>query len=232
MQSLRVLNFHGIGTPDRRLEPGEEAYWISAEMFCAILDRVADHPDRYRLRLTFDDGNLSDHAVALPQLVRRDLQASFFIPTARIGQQGSLNEKCIRELLRAGMHIGSHGINHVDWSAMSGGDLDSEIHTSKALLEDLCSLEISAAAIPFGRYNARVLRALKHAGYKEAYSSAGGEMKPARFLRPRTSVRRDMSMKSIDLLLTGYVAPVKRLRNLIGAAIRSAPLTWGPYPQR
>ena len=25
--------FHGIGTPDRELEPGEDKYWISTELF-------------------------------------------------------------------------------------------------------------------------------------------------------------------------------------------------------
>ena len=55
--------FHGIGTPRRPLEPGEERYWITADAFHAILDAIAEAPG---IRISFDDGNASDLDIGLP----------------------------------------------------------------------------------------------------------------------------------------------------------------------
>ena len=57
------------GTWRVRWELGEAPYWISELMFETILDRVAAAPARYRL--SFDDGNASDHDIALPRLLAR-----------------------------------------------------------------------------------------------------------------------------------------------------------------
>ena len=58
-----VLNicFHGIGTPRRDLEPGEDAYWIDADRFLRILDEIATWPSA---RISFDDANASDVEIA------------------------------------------------------------------------------------------------------------------------------------------------------------------------
>jgi hypothetical protein len=65
-----VLNvcFHGIGSPRRELEPGEDEYWISVSAFHQILDAIAGRKD---IRLSFDDGNISDVEVGLPALLER-----------------------------------------------------------------------------------------------------------------------------------------------------------------
>ncbi len=41
-----VLNirFHGIGTPRRELEPGEDVYWVDADRYPLILDEIATWP--------------------------------------------------------------------------------------------------------------------------------------------------------------------------------------------
>ena len=63
-KKLRVLNFHGIGTPARAFDPGEADYWIGVERFRSVLDRIAGHPDQEHLSITFDDGNISDLTIA------------------------------------------------------------------------------------------------------------------------------------------------------------------------
>ena len=75
------LNFHGIGDPARPLEPGEARYWISTARFTDILDRVMAQPNPGAYFLTFDDGNLSDHEIALPALRARGLDAAVFVLT-------------------------------------------------------------------------------------------------------------------------------------------------------
>ncbi len=217
IQQIGII-FHGIGAPARKLEVGEAPYWISVECFEALLDAIAINRERYRI--TFDDGNLSDHAIALPRLLARGLQAEFFVLTRRIGQPGSLGPQEIAELLAAGMGIGSHGVAHRDWRKLSKAALRVELEESKAVLERLCDRPVIEAGIPFGGWNARVLRALRRAGYKSAWSSDGGWMHNDAFLRPRRSVRSDMNETALQCLLSGRIDPVRKLRRGLGMTMR------------
>lgn len=217
---LRVLNFHGIGVPERTLDPGEERYWISADRFCEVLDRIAGHPERDHLAITFDDGNLSDLSIAAPELERRGLGARFFMLTGRIGKPGSLGRDDIGTLIDCGMCIGSHGIAHRDWASLSRQELDDELASSKSVLEDICGEPIRSAAIPFGRYNAGVLAALRTCGYTEAYSSDGGVMDTSAFVRPRTSIRRDTTDVELDRVLAGHMAPARLLRRTVAMSMK------------
>ena len=214
------LNFHGIGDPSRTLESGEARYWISTAMFTDILDRVAAQPDPGAYVLTFDDGNLSDHDIALPALAARGLGATVFVLTGRIGAPGSLNRVQILALAKAGIAIGSHGVAHRPWSQLDGPALHHELSGSKMALEEICGHPVTLAGIPFGRYNARTLRALRRAGYAAAYSSDGGAMSPSAFLRPRTSLRADMTAAEIGAVLAGHLSPARRVRRALGIAQR------------
>ena len=220
MPQLRVLNFHGIGTPERDLEPGEAPYWITLERFRALLDLVGARPDRDRIRMTFDDGNSSDVALAAPLLQQRGLKASFFVLAGRIGSIGSLGLEDIAALLRAGMGLGSHGMHHVDWRRLDATGLETELSGSRRRLEDICGHPVVAAAIPFGAYNARVLKSLAAAGYREAYSSDGGPMSEGAFLRPRKTVRADTSLAEIGDFLSGREPLAHRLRRRLATEMK------------
>ncbi|WP_425082419.1 polysaccharide deacetylase family protein [Ruegeria arenilitoris] len=210
------INFHGIGDPKRNLEPGEAPYWITHAQFENVLDRIAASPDPTAYVITFDDGNQSDHDIALPALVARGLTARYFVLTGRIGHPGSLNTKHIRALQEAGMTIGSHGIAHVAWPTLADDALTRELCDSRSQLEDICNQPVTEAGIPFGRYDARVMRALRAAHYTAVWSSDGGRMKQDAFLRPRTSLRGDMSEAMIDSVLAGQMSLRRRLRRTLG----------------
>lgn len=220
MPDGRILTFHGIGKPDRELEPGEARFWLGTERFTAILDRIAAHPDRNRFRITFDDSNSSDLGIAAPHLLRRGLKATFFVLTGRIGQRGSLSPADIRDLMARGMNIASHGVAHRDWTRLNPADLRYELVASKMSLQTICRAAIEAASIPFGRYNAAVLRALRAAGYCVAYSSDRGSARPSEFLRPRTSIRCDTTEAELEQILSGHLPPFRRLRRSASMAFK------------
>jgi peptidoglycan/xylan/chitin deacetylase (PgdA/CDA1 family) len=220
MSDRRILTFHGIGTPERELEPGEAPFWITFEHFTAILDRVAAHAERDKLEITFDDGNASDIEIAKPELLRRGLSATFFVLAGRIGQRGSLTRGDIVTLAAAGMRIGSHGIAHRDWTALTTAELQFELARSKRALEDICQRPIDTAAIPFGRYNAAVLRGLRAAGYQVACSSDRGRARPDAFLRPRTSVRSDTAEGALNQILAGRLTSFRSLRRHAAMALK------------
>ncbi|WP_209509859.1 MULTISPECIES: polysaccharide deacetylase family protein [unclassified Ruegeria] len=214
------LNFHGIGEPGRSLDPGEAPFWVSPEQFEQVLSHVVKAPANFEI--TFDDGNLSDHDIALPALQSLGLRARFFMLTGRIGNPGSLDKTHLRTLSETGMTIGSHGIDHTAWPTLSDADLKHELRASRARLEDICGHAITEAGIPFGLYDARVLRALKAAGYTTIWSSDGGSFRCKSFLRPRTSLRGDMSNEEIRLVLSNRMPPLRRLRR----AVRMAQKRW------
>jgi peptidoglycan/xylan/chitin deacetylase (PgdA/CDA1 family) len=219
-EAIVALNFHGLGAPGRALEAGEAPYWIDEGRFRAILEAIAAHPAHARIRITFDDGNRSDRTIALPLLQERGLRADVFVLTGRIGQPGSLDADDIRALRDAGMGIGSHGIAHRDWSRLDAAALRAEVEGSKAALEAVLGERVTAAGVPFGRYGAAVLRALRDAGYAVAWTSDGGPAREDAFVRPRTSVRRDMDDAAIAAILRGALPPLRRLRRAVGMARR------------
>lgn len=214
------LIFHGIGTPQRELEPGEAPYWISVDAYARTLDRIAALPDPGRVLITFDDGNLSDLAIGLPLLRDRGLRAHFFVLTGRIGQAGSLDVDDIRELQAAGMGIGSHGIDHRNWTRLDDAALETELVQSRRTLECLCGGEICEAAVPFGAYDRRVLRALRAAGYRRIHTSDGGGFNPRAVLWPRRSVRADLNETDLASLLGGAEPLPRRLRRALTMTLR------------
>ena len=215
-RSLIAINFHGIGEPARKLERGETPYWISETQYCAVLDQIVVSPYRDRVRITFDDSNLSDLTIGLPALVARGLTARFFVLTGRIGQPGSLRQQDILAIQMAGMTIGSHGVNHVVWSRADSSVLQDETIGSRSALQDVTGTPIDEAAIPFGAWNGRVLRALRKAGYSTVWSSDGGTCRDGAFLRPRSSVRGDMGEEDVARLLSGVMPAGKHLRRSAG----------------
>jgi len=210
MSGTAILNFHGIGMPRRELEPDEAAWWISADRFRAILDLIPQAPQP--VAITFDDGNASDLDIAAPELAARGLSAEVFALTGRLGRPGSLSAAGLRELEAAGMRVGTHGVDHVDWRRAEAATLSREIEKSRARLGEILGREIDAAAIPFGSYGPHVLRALRRAGLTRIYTSDGGMADPAAWLRPRNSVRADMDLPAVRAILTGEEPLRRRLR--------------------
>lgn len=208
--------FHGIGLPARALEPGEAPYWISVARFEAILDRIAALPDRDRVRISFDDGNASDLDIAAPRLLERGLTADVFALTGRVDQPGSLTSGGLRELVAMGMRVGSHGIVHRNLRRVTAGELTDELRLSRAALEGILSRAVTEFSIPFGSYNARVLAAIRTAGYQVAWSSDRGVMSESAFVRPRTSIRDDTDDAAVDRILRGALGVGERLQRGLG----------------
>jgi len=195
---MLVLNFHCIGKPKRELVDGEREVCVDRNQFAEILDVVSG---RAEVRLTFDDGNRSDVSEALPELMRRGLHAEFFICPARFGDDEFVDEDDIRELRRAGMSVGSHGMDHVRWRRLKPSEIDREIVRAKRVLEDASQAPVETAACPFGAYDRRTLTALRAAGFRRVYTSDGGRASSTDWLVARNTVRRIDSAESIERLL-------------------------------
>jgi peptidoglycan/xylan/chitin deacetylase (PgdA/CDA1 family) len=188
VQHQTNICFHGIGTPKRELEPGERKYWVSTDQFDEILGYLAKTPN---VQLSFDDGNASDAAIALPALTAHGLRAAFFPVAARIGRTGSIDRDGLRALVRNGMDVGSHGMLHRSWRRLTDADLDEELILARALIAEESGAAIETAACPLGEYDRRVLARLRRLGYSRVFTSDRCAARPASWLQPRYSVTED-----------------------------------------
>ncbi len=139
MSERLVLNLHGIGPAASGVPAAEQPYWCSVERFEALLDSVRPLAAESGLpiEISFDDGNLSDATIALPALATRGLRASFFVCAGRIGQPGYLDAMALRELVAAGMVVGSHGWQHVDWRRCDDAALQRETQGAMEPIADV-----------------------------------------------------------------------------------------------
>jgi peptidoglycan/xylan/chitin deacetylase (PgdA/CDA1 family) len=187
-----VLNIHGIGPKPSHVQPDEAHYWCEdLRVFDRILDMIPDVSARFGtpIEITFDDGNVSDFTFALPALTRRGMVASFFVCAGRIGHASYLDKKAMTEMVAAGMLIGSHGWNHIDWRNADRQTLTRETEDAKRTIEDTIGKQVDSVAIPFGSYDRRVINSLKI--FPVVYTSDGG-MAPSRSrFVPRVSYNKD-----------------------------------------
>jgi peptidoglycan/xylan/chitin deacetylase (PgdA/CDA1 family) len=215
--SIVTLNVHGVGTPVRDLEPGEDDVWVSVRQFEEVLDAVAGRPD---VRLTFDDANASDLDIALPRLRRRGLTAQFFLCAGLLGKPGRLTRDGVRELVDAGMTLGSHGWTHRDWRRLAPAEVPQELAQAPDVLAEFTGQPITEVSVPFGSYDRHVLRRLRAAGVTRAYTSDGGRARPGSWLQARTSLRRTSDAKWLAEVLDGRPSLPRRARNLAARSVK------------
>jgi peptidoglycan/xylan/chitin deacetylase (PgdA/CDA1 family) len=211
------LTFHGVGEPPPGTAGPERRFWWEENPFLFVLDNIsaARSSSPSAVRVTFDDGNMSDIAIALPALERRGLTASFFVCSGRIGTPGYLDAAAIRDLLSAGMRIGSHGMRHVDWRKLNDIELEAEISGARRALEDVCGRNIDEASIPFGSYDGRVLAMLRSEGYRHVYTSDGGMVRRESWLKARNTLDRSWQRKNVLEELSAGDSFARRLRRAL-----------------
>jgi peptidoglycan/xylan/chitin deacetylase (PgdA/CDA1 family) len=190
--------FHGIGAPARQLEPGENPFWISTELFEQILDYVKP---KVNVHLSFDDGNASDAEIALSALATRGMRASFFPVAARIGEAGSIDRSGLRALVGKGMTVGSHGMHHRSWRGLDAAGLDEELSEARKLIADAAGEPVSTAACPLGAYDRVVLRRLRFHGYAQVFTSDRAVARTKAWLQPRYSVRATDRIEDVQAMV-------------------------------
>jgi len=168
----------------------ESFFWLTQQRFTSLLDTVVKAPKQTNLPviITFDDGNASDATIALPELARRDLKAIFFVCSGRIGTPHYLDRPAHADLLSAGMEIGTHGEDHRDWRYLDQTALDAELVDARRLIEDVCGVAVTKAAIPFGSYDRRLLWRLRREHFGSVYTSDRGLAESTSWLKPRDTI--------------------------------------------
>ncbi|MDD5496288.1 MAG: polysaccharide deacetylase family protein [Candidatus Omnitrophica bacterium] len=167
--------------------------------------------------ITFDDGYYNNYKYAFPALKKYNLPATIFVITDKIGRDGWVGWKEIKEMADFGiMTIGSHTKSHVWLPTLDDKRLKAEIYGSKDILEKGLGRRVDYFCYPLGGYDERVKEYVKEAGYKGACATNPGRFKPADDIYAIKRVR--ISRTSDNLLVfriesSGYYTWVKEHRD-------------------
>jgi peptidoglycan/xylan/chitin deacetylase (PgdA/CDA1 family) len=208
-----VLMYHAVAEPGEpasryviaRRRLALQLAWVRLRRPMLTLDEYAELHESGRLAppgaviVTFDDGYRDNVTRALPVLRRLRVPAAFYIVSGAVGRVvdwtdeeavvgrplADWNE--VRELLDAGMEVGSHTVTHPDMVELSPGDAERELAQSRAELERRLGRPVRHFAFPFGRTSAELRDAALRQGYRTATTVDAGLNGPA---VPAQAVRR------------------------------------------
>jgi len=147
--------------------------------------------------VTFADNYLGFYRLALPILRKHRVPAAMFVHTDYVGnRQGrpKMGWDQLRELDREGLvTICSQTRSHpADLRALSDQRLRAEMVGSKRRLEEMLGHEVAYIAYPNGKWDARVARAAREAGYRMGFTEA---QQPAERAKDAWSVPRYVHTK-------------------------------------
>jgi peptidoglycan/xylan/chitin deacetylase (PgdA/CDA1 family) len=223
LHGVPILMYHGLLPPGATPPPGEARYWLSAGTFRAQLELIRSlghHGEAVRgllerrtaqgpppVGITFDDGRMSDHAVAYPLLREFGFRADFFVNTATIGQAGRLDWPRILEMHRGGMSIQSHGHDHVALVRLSPALLMRQLADSRRRLEDRLGGPVELVAVPYGLVSRRVVERALAAGYRAVCTSRSWPAQLGSTALGRLAIYPDTTPSELARLLGGRPGP-------------------------
>jgi hypothetical protein len=216
-----ILLFHGLGSVPGSITSEERDYWCDEDRFTSILNCLPTLTQVIQIELTFDDGNISDAVIALPALLRHGLKATFFVCSGRIGLPGYLDGPALKDIISAGMEVGSHGWGHVDWRKVDERTLDLEINGSRKKLGEIIGYAVEKVAVPFGSYDRRIVNRLRRSRIRTVYTSDGGRAPLTGWMLPREDFNTSWDEnRTLIKLATSPIPMDARIARLIRGAIK------------
>jgi peptidoglycan/xylan/chitin deacetylase (PgdA/CDA1 family) len=185
-----ILMYHVIGVPaptapNRALYVSPRDFaaqlrWLHARGYHAVtLHRVYEYwhqgyalPPR-PIVLSFDDGYPQDLTKALPALRARRWPAVLNL------QIGNLTPARVRTLMRYGWEIDAHTFTHPDLTTLDAPHLHREVAGARIWIRDVLHVPVLFFCYPSGRYDARVVSAVRRAGYVGATTTEFGLARPS-----------------------------------------------------
>ncbi len=128
--------------------------------------------------ISFDDGYRSVAQAALPHLKARSWPGVLNLTVKNLRVSGGLSEFKVRMLLAAGWELASHTLTHPDLPSLDDRELAREVTRSRAVLRARFGVPVDFFCYPAGRYDARVIRAVRRAGYLGATTTVEGLARP------------------------------------------------------
>lgn len=229
-----ILMYHGIvreaGDIPGGREPGASLYDVREEDFREQIEYL--HKNGYRVVrmdqvaretrpvvLTFDDGEANNCLRAFPILSEHGCPAYFFITVNRVGKKGYMNWEQLRGLLKRGMIIGSHSLNHRILTQIDDDELYMELAESKRILEENLDGQVETLSVPRGFCSAEVLRTAKQVGYRTVFVTDGKD-EDGEFTFARTAVKSGWPLTRFTAALNGETPVTEKIFTVCKETVR------------
>lgn len=185
--------------------------------FSRILEGAKDHErSRPTVAVTFDDGYADNYEYAFPLLSKWCVPTTFFVTVGLLERDpGVIRRFClwrndasyedvrplewnqVKEMMRAGMEVGSHTYSHANLARLDPASVEVELRLSKEILQERLGERINMMAYPFGRpklhFTRESVEVARRVGYE--YGAAvvfrGVQESDSPFAIPRFFVTRD-----------------------------------------
>lgn len=201
---------------------GKECSIVKLSELVRIL-QVGQRDKKTYVTITFDDAYENFYQYAYPELVKRNLPATLFVPTEFVGNHNSwdydqrpdhpflklMKWEELRKLDGNLIKIGSHGHSHRKMAPLKDEELEVEIMKSKEILESKLHVKIDSFAYPYGElfsFDDRAIRILKDSGYCYAFTTHFGRLSSSDdlFRMNRISIWEEDDIPDINAKLLGY----------------------------
>ncbi len=118
---------------------------------------------RKEIALTFDDGPYPFYTpLLLHQLESDDAHATFFL----VGRTMQEYPQLVERIVASGDEIGNHTFNHFTLPGLSDGEIEDQIATCGALIENYTGGTPTLFRPPHGHYDTRVVEIARRLGYR------------------------------------------------------------------
>lgn len=212
-QGIVFLMYHELGLPGRepcQREPGYTRYVVPQTEFLKQVQRLDEEGwtgvgvgkatqsfGSNCVCITFDDGCETDLVCAAPGLKELSFGATFYITIGFLGGRGYLSETQVRELHTLGFEIGCHSQTHPYLTDVDDRRLEDETAGAKRRLEQIIGAHVEHFSCPGGRWDGRVLDAVKRAGFQTMATSRTGINYPKtdHFQLKRVAMLRTMNVE-------------------------------------
>lgn len=164
--------------------------------------------------LTFDDGAASDYEVVFPILRELGLRATFFVVPTLVDTPGHVTWAQLREMVAAGMEVGSHSMTHPFVNALDHDALVREFGESKHVLEERLGIAVRSASLPRGWEPPGLRAILAELGYRAFCTSRVGWWYPGAdaLAMPRVAVRRGLLVEDFAAIVNGEPRALWRMQ--------------------
>jgi peptidoglycan/xylan/chitin deacetylase (PgdA/CDA1 family) len=193
-----ILMYHAISVPPAGVPyPGlyvrprdfaGQMNWLARHRYQAVtLGRVYDHwtegtPLGPRpVVVSFDDGYLSQYTHGFVTLRTHHWPAVLNLQVEFLRPLGGMRPWRVRDLIAAGWEIDAHTITHPDLTQVDSVRLSREVAGSRQILRRRFHVPVSFFCYPAGRYDGRVIRAVRRAGFLGATTTDWGLARPPHY---------------------------------------------------
>ena len=194
-RGVPILMYHVVSAPpatahypDLYVRPADFAAqvdWLAQHGYHAVtLRRVYDSwlkgaklPSR-PVVVSFDDSYLSQYTRAFPVLRAHHWPAVLNLEVNFLQPVGGMRPWRVRKLIAAGWEIDAHTLTHPDLTRLDDARLWHEVNGSRVALRRKFHIPVDFFCYPAGRYDARVIAAVKLAGFLGATTTNYGLARP------------------------------------------------------